>query len=295
MSSITVTHAPSGLVHANVARTERVTPHMVRVTLTGDDLRRFDYRGFDQWFRLAVPVDDHARFDNLPDKFDTRSYLRYLVLPKSTRPVIRNYTVRAFRRDELELDIDFVCHGTAGVAGPWAESVEPGDRGRVHRPGLRLGARAGGLVAAGRRRVRAARRPRHPARHAARRRRARDRRAHRRRGRAGRRRPRGDDPALGLRAPRAAPPWTRLRSLDWPAGTPYAFAVGESKIATGARRYLVGERGVPKGNVTFCGYWKAGKALADPSARRARMTHRPASSSSSRQTWIERGVSRKYG
>ena len=59
MSSITVTHAPSGLVHANVARSERVTPHMVRVTLTGDDLRRFDYRGFDQWFRLAVPVDDH--------------------------------------------------------------------------------------------------------------------------------------------------------------------------------------------------------------------------------------------
>ena len=38
------------------------------------------------------------------------------------------------------------------------------------------------------------------------------------------------------------------------------FAVGESKIATGARRYAVGERGVPKGNVTFCGYWKAGKA-----------------------------------
>ena len=126
MSSITVTHAPSGLVHAHVARTERVTPHMVRVTLAGDDLRRFDYRGFDQWFRLAVPVDDHARFDNLPDKFDTRSYLRYLVLPQSTRPVIRNYTVRAFRPEVPELDIDFVCHGVAGVAGPWAESVEPG-------------------------------------------------------------------------------------------------------------------------------------------------------------------------
>ena len=51
----------------------------------------------------------------------------------------------------------------------------------------------------------------------------------------------------------------RLRSLDLPAGTPYAFAVGESKIATGARRYLVSERGVPKGNVTFCGYWKAAR------------------------------------
>ena len=48
-------------------RTERVTPHMVRVTLTGDDLRRFEYRGFDQWFRLAVPVDDHAGSTTCPD------------------------------------------------------------------------------------------------------------------------------------------------------------------------------------------------------------------------------------
>lgn len=126
MTNIAVTHAPSGLVRAYVARTERVTPHMVRVTLTGDDLRRFEYRGFDQWFRLAVPVDDHARFDNLPERFDTRAYLRYLVLPRSTRPVIRNYTVRAFRPDVPELDVDFVCHGTSGVAAPWAESAEPG-------------------------------------------------------------------------------------------------------------------------------------------------------------------------
>ncbi|MDO9395977.1 MAG: SIP domain-containing protein, partial [Herbiconiux sp.] len=40
----------------------------------------------------------------------------------------------------------------------------------------------------------------------------------------------------------------------------YAFAVGESAVATGARRNLVGERGVPKQNVTFCGYWKRGAA-----------------------------------
>jgi len=259
MSSITVTHAPSGLVHASVARTERVTPHMVRVTLTGEDLRRFDHRGFDQWFRLAVPVDDHARFDNLPDKFDTRSYLRYLVLPKSTRPVIRNYTVRAFRPDELELDIDFVCHGTAGVAGPWAESVEPGtevafiDQGCGWAPvpadwSLLVADESGLPAVLGILRDM----PRDAVGHAivelidaadAQ---------------------EVDAPAgMTLHWVSRAESGTaldRLRSLDWPAGTPYAFAVGESKIATGARRYLVGERGVPKGNVTFCGYWKAGKA-----------------------------------
>jgi NADPH-dependent ferric siderophore reductase len=36
-----------------------------------------------------------------------------------------------------------------------------------------------------------------------------------------------------------------------------AFAAGESKLATGARRHLVNDRGVPKSNITFCGYWRA--------------------------------------
>ncbi|MFP3468122.1 siderophore-interacting protein, partial [Leifsonia sp. SIMBA_070] len=48
MSNIAVTHSESGLVRAEVVRRERVTPNMVRVTLGGADLRRFDYRGFDQ-------------------------------------------------------------------------------------------------------------------------------------------------------------------------------------------------------------------------------------------------------
>ncbi len=126
MSNITVTHAESGLMRLAVARSERVTPHMVRVTLAGDDLRRFEYRGFDQWFRLAVPVDDGARFDNLPARFGVGGYLKFLTLPKGSRPVIRNYTVRQFRAESLELDVDFVTHGTDGVAGPWAASVEAG-------------------------------------------------------------------------------------------------------------------------------------------------------------------------
>ena len=256
MSSITVTHAPSGLVHAHVARSERVTPHMVRVTLAGDDLRRFEYRGFDQWFRLAVPVDDHARFDNLPDRFDTRSYLRYLVLPKSTRPVIRSYTVRAFRPELPELDIDFVCHGSSGVAGPWAESVEPGaevafiDQGCGWAPvpadwTLLVADESGLPAVAGILRDL----PRATVGHAivelidaadaqevdA---------------------PAGMTVHWVSRAD-GGTALERLRSLEWPTGTPYAFAVGESAIATGARRYLVGERGVPKANVTFCGYWKA--------------------------------------
>jgi NADPH-dependent ferric siderophore reductase len=46
----------------------------------------------------------------------------------------------------------------------------------------------------------------------------------------------------------------------------YAFAVGESALATGARRLLVNERGVPKRSVTFCGYWKIGATAGSLSA-----------------------------
>lgn len=48
-----------------------------------------------------------------------------------------------------------------------------------------------------------------------------------------------------------------LTSLPHPAPTVNAFIAGESKLATGGRRHLVGERGVPKDQVTFCGYWRA--------------------------------------
>jgi NADPH-dependent ferric siderophore reductase len=261
MSNIAVTHAPSGLVHAFVARTERVTPHMVRVTLTGDDLGRFEHRGFDQWFRLAVPVDDHARFDNLPSRFATGGYLRYLTLPKATRPVIRSYTVRAFRPEVRELDVDFVCHGSVGVAGPWAQEVEPGtevafiDQGCGWAPvpsdwTLLVADESGLPAVAGILRDM----PRDAVGHAvvelpdaddaqevdapA--------------GMTVHWLPRGAADRVGDRA------LTHLREMLWPDGVPYAFAVGESRLATGARRFLVAERAVPKTHVTFCGYWKQG-------------------------------------
>jgi NADPH-dependent ferric siderophore reductase len=52
-----------------------------------------------------------------------------------------------------------------------------------------------------------------------------------------------------------------LSRLRWPGLDQWiAFAVGEQAVATGARRHLVNERGVPKKNVTFCGYWRRGQA-----------------------------------
>ena len=39
----------------------------------------------------------------------------------------RTYTVRHFRRDALELDVDFLLHEPDGVASHWARHAQPGD------------------------------------------------------------------------------------------------------------------------------------------------------------------------
>lgn len=54
MPNITITDAEYGLVQTMVARSERVSPHIVRVTFSGGELDKLVYQGFDQWFRLAL-------------------------------------------------------------------------------------------------------------------------------------------------------------------------------------------------------------------------------------------------
>ncbi|WP_022890340.1 siderophore-interacting protein [Agromyces italicus] len=260
VSNIEVTHAPSGVVEADVIEAMRISPHFVRLTVAGDGLAGWRHLGFDQWFRLAVPTAGDTRFDNLAATYDMAGYLRYLTLPKATRPVIRNYTVREFRPEARELDIDFVVHGDDGVAGPWASGLPVGasvaliDQGCGYQPvdadqtllvgdesampavlgilrDLPRDARGQAIIElpdlADRQHVDApdgvdvhwlVRRPEQPAGQAA---------------------------------------LDHLRGLPLADGSVYAFAAGESRLATGARRFLVNERGVPKRNVTFCGYWRA--------------------------------------
>lgn len=49
------------------------------------------------------------------------------------------------------------------------------------------------------------------------------------------------------------------QALPLPEGPHYAWVVGESALATSLRRHWVAA-GVPKGDISFCGYWKAGDA-----------------------------------
>lgn len=261
-SNLVITHADSGLVHARVERAEQISPHFVRVTIGGEDLSRFTWQGFDQWVRLAIPVADTAGLARMPDTFGMKGWLRYLAVPKGIRPAVRNYTLRQFRPDAAELDIDFVVHGTDGVAGPWAASARRGDelafidqgcgwRGLPSDWSLLVAEESGLPAAAGILRDL-----------------PRDARGHAilelpdaadRQEIAG---PAGIEIHWITReagATPGVPALEALRNLEFPEGTPYAFVVGERTLATSGRRHLVNDRGVAKEQVTFSGYWRIGK------------------------------------
>lgn len=262
MPNISVTHSESGLVRIEVIGREQISPHIIRVTFGGEDLERFDYKGFDQWFRLAIPVKDDARFDNLPKKFGIGGYLKYLTLPKGTRPVIRNYTIRQFRENPAEMDVDFVVHGTDGIAGPWAAAVEPGEEAAFIDQGC------GWSPVDAARNVIVADESGMPAALGILRDLPRDAMGDAiietfdERDRQFVNAPDGVAVRWVVRGEHEEPGAAALPALRElaPGSDLYAFAVGESGIATGTRRFLVSECGVPKANVTFSGYWKRGKA-----------------------------------
>ena len=67
------------------------------MTFSGGELDKLVYQGFDQWFRLALPISDGAKLENVPTTFGFDGLLTVMALPKDTRPVIRNDTIRDFR------------------------------------------------------------------------------------------------------------------------------------------------------------------------------------------------------
>lgn len=271
-----------GLVHLTVLRTERLSPHWMRVTLGGGEIAQFRPMGYDQWFRIFLPLGGDEGLERLPAKANKLfGYLKYLRIPDGVRPVMRNYTVRAFRpatpTGGAELDVDFVLHGsvadgTAGPASRWAETCKPGESVVIIDEGLAFNPDRGvervvlvadetGLPAiAG---VCASL----PAEAT---------------GFAIVEVPSADD-ALDFEHPAGitvrwivrdhdAKPGTlalaALRDAALPDAPFHAYLVGEQALPTDGRRHLVGERGVPKDLVSFCGYWRVGAASPAPKSQR---------------------------
>lgn len=113
-----------------VVERHQLTPHMVRLTLGGNGFDSFQDNGCtDQYVKLVFAKPEL----NLVAPFDMRELKQ--TLPPEDVPVTRTYTVRSVDHDAKTLTIDFVTHGTAGLAAPWAAQASPGDKLLLMGPG----------------------------------------------------------------------------------------------------------------------------------------------------------------
>lgn len=125
-----------------VARTRRLSPSFVRVTLTGPGLGEFADNGFDQRVKLLLPATRDG-FGHLPS--GPSWYAAWRQLPEDRRPPIRTYTVRGVRPGQREVDLDMVLHGDTGPAGRFAARARPGDSAMLLGPDSRYPGVHGGL------------------------------------------------------------------------------------------------------------------------------------------------------
>lgn len=115
-----------------VSGVERITPRMIRVVLTGEELEGFRTDNFDDHVKVFLPGEGE-RTPRLPDMDEQGRW--NMRAPGLT---YRDYTVRGFDPSAGELVLDFVAHDH-GPAGRWAMRARPGDelgvlgpRGTLH-------------------------------------------------------------------------------------------------------------------------------------------------------------------
>ena len=246
---------PRRVTGLQVRRTERLTPHMIRVVAGGGDLAAFPDTAYtDRYVKILFPRPGVA----YPEPFDMDAVRA--AHPREQWPALRTYTVRALDHAAGELTIDFVHHGDAGLAGPWAAAARPGDPLLLLGPGgayapdptadwhLLVGDESA-LPAIG------AALERVPA------------------GVPVRALVEVDGPAdeqelirpgrLDLRWCHRDPARPEqlveaLAALPFPAGRVHAFVHGEAGAVRALRRHLVDERGVPRDDLSVSGYWRRG-------------------------------------
>lgn len=256
-------------LRAAVLDAQRLTPGMVRLTLGGPGLARYEPSGHaDSYVKLvflpgAGPTVTGAEVLAAWTAPDGRVDLDAArgALPADRQPRMRTYTVRAHDAAAGTLTIDLVVHGDEGLAGPWAATARPGDEVVVVGPGggytpdptadhhllvgdasalpavavalERLGADATGhavLEVADRAEELPLLAPAGVTVHWV----------------------HTGDAAPGARMVEAA------RALPWPEGRVHAFVHGEAGAVRELRRYLRAERRMSPADLSISGYWRLG-------------------------------------
>ena len=117
---------PPRLLPVSVERAEAVSPHLIRVVLTGPALETLTVRQPAASVRLLLPSPG-VRELVIPS-WSGNEFL----LPDERRPAIRTFTPLPLAPHLLELDI--VVHD-GGVASGWAAAARVGDQAAVSGPG----------------------------------------------------------------------------------------------------------------------------------------------------------------
>lgn len=107
-----------------VTRKEYITPHYIRIYLTGKDIALFDNTTIGVNNKILIPPKGINQI-HFPE-FDYEN-MRWKPQPDEIRPFVRTYTHRGIDLEKQEIWIDFVAHGDEGPASAWAISAETGD------------------------------------------------------------------------------------------------------------------------------------------------------------------------
>jgi NADPH-dependent ferric siderophore reductase len=250
------------MITLEVRRRESLTPGFASLTFGGPGLRDLVVAGGDQAVRLFFPREGQTAL-RMPTASSEAWMAQVLLMPKSARPLVRNMTIRRARPADDEIDIEFALHGDSPMSS-WVRRVRPGDpagvfdMGTMYRPPehaqseLLVGDETAmpailaildqappSLIAEVYLEV---------------------------------------STAADVRDV-VAPPGARIhwfsrddvpdqrpgavvleavRRAVMPPGRVYAWVAGESRLATSVRRHLVNDRGVPKADISFAGYWRHG-------------------------------------
>ena len=112
-----------------VAAVQQLTPHMVRVSLTGADLEGFAPRGPGGHVRLFFPQAGEE-LPSIPERDENGRW------PEATpRPLSRVYTPRRFDEAARRMDVDIVLHeGAGGPGATWAREAKAGNKLMITGP-----------------------------------------------------------------------------------------------------------------------------------------------------------------
>lgn len=106
-------------------RREFVSPNLIRIYLTGEDIEKFEHATLGENNKLFIPSVDYKDvqfpvFDNDKKRWDFAN--------DYNKPYIRTYTHRGIDLQNREMIIDFAYHGDVGPASAWAANAQKGDK-----------------------------------------------------------------------------------------------------------------------------------------------------------------------